>query len=296
MDLPSARFPAMRIAGFTLVANAVRLDFPIREALHSILPLCDELVVNLGPSDDATEALIRELADPRIRLITGAWDRRLRGAMLALETQRALEACRADWAIYIQADEVLHDQGVERLRDALRRADSDPRVEGLLVDFTHFYGGPEWIGTGRSWYRREVRVVRTGIAVRSHEEAQGFRVGAALRKIRARASGASYYHYGWARSLTALKRKREIDNALYYGGRPRRADLDHALPWEVGLRPFRGSHPVVMEPWVQAHRAADGVRFAPSQWTPRRVSLALSLGLERLTGWRPFEFRNYVEV
>lgn len=286
----------MRVAGFTLVANAVRLDFPLREALHSILPLCDELVVNLGPSDDGTDALIRELADPRIRLISGSWDRGLGGAMLAVETQRALDACRADWAIYIQADEVLHDQGVVRLRAALQRADPDPQVEGVLVDFTHFYGGPDWIGTGRSWYRREVRAVRTGIAVRSHEEAQGFRVGAGLRKIRARPSGASYLHYGWARSLTALQYKREADNALYYGGQPRRADLGDSLPWEVGLRRFTGTHPAVMEPWVRAHRAAEGARFAPSRWTPRRLSLALSLSLERITGWRPFEFRNYVEV
>lgn len=286
----------MRVAGFTLIANAVRLDFPIREALHSILPLCDELVVNLGPSDDGTEALIRGMADPRIRVISGTWDRQLGGAMLAVETQRALQTCRADWAIYIQADEVLHERDLSRLGEALRRADRDPRVEGLLVEFTHFYGGPEWIGTGRAWYRREVRAVRTGIGVQSHEEAQGFRVGPGLRKIRARASGARYYHYGWARSLTALKHKRQADNALYYGGRPRRADLDQALPWEVGVRPFAGTHPAVMEPWVTAHRSSAGARFAPSRWTPRRLSLALSLGLERMTGWRPFEFRNYVEI
>jgi hypothetical protein len=286
----------MRIAGFTLVKDAVRLEFPFREAVGSLLPLCDQLVVNLGPSEDGTEALLAELADPRLRVIRGEWNPRLGGAMLAVETQRALEACQADWAIYIQADEVLHEAGVPALRARLAETVADREVEGLLVDFTHFYGGPDWVGTGRAWYRREVRVVRPGIGVRSHEEAQGFRVGPEARKIRVRPSGATYHHYGWARSLAALGRKRDSDNALYYGGATRRASLAAGLPREVGLRRFTGSHPAVMAAWVTARRADGPVQFSPSPWTSRRVAQALSLGIERWTGWRPFEFRNYVVV
>ena len=39
----------MRITGVSLVKDAVRLDFPLLESLRSILPLCDELIVNVGP-------------------------------------------------------------------------------------------------------------------------------------------------------------------------------------------------------------------------------------------------------
>ena len=216
--------------------------------------------------------------------------------MLAVETQRALAAATGDWAIYIQADEVLHDAGLPRLREALSAADPDRNIEGLLVDFIHFYGNTGHIGRGRAWYRREVRVIRLGADVRSHADAQGFRVGPAGRKIRARRSGATWYHYGWARPLPVLQAKREADHALHYAGQERRAAFGSQLPWDVGLVQFHGSHPAVMAEWILARRQSMADRFTPRRWDFRRLALLASLGIEQLTGWRPFEYRNYVEV
>ena len=286
----------MRISGVSLVKDAVRLDFPLLESLRSILPLCDELIVNVGPSADGTRALVERLADPRLRIIEGEWSPGQAGAVLAVETQRALAAATGDWAIYIQADEVLHEDGVAPLRQALAAADPDRNVEGLLVDFLHFYGNTDRIGRGRAWYRREVRAIRLGADVRSHADAQGFRVGPVGRKIRARRSGATWYHYGWARSVPVLAAKREADQGLHYGGQERRSQLGGRLPWDVGLAPFRGRHPAVMADWIAARRQAMADTFAPRPWDGRRLALLASLGIEQLTGWRPFEYRNYVEV
>ena len=213
----------MRISGVSLVKDAVRLDFPLLESLRSILPLCDELIVNVGPSDDGTRALVERLAEPRLRIVDGEWSPGQGGGVLAVETQRALAAATGDWAIYIQADEVLHEDGIPALRQALAAADPDTNVEGLLVDFLHFYGNTDRIGRGRAWYRREVRAIRLGADVRSHGDAQGFRVGPEGRKIRARRSGATWYHYGWARSLPVLGAKREADQALHSGGQDRKS-------------------------------------------------------------------------
>lgn len=286
----------MRVTGFSLVANAVRLDFPVREALTSILPLCDELVVNVGPSEDGTLDLVRSIADPRLTILHGSWDTALGSRVLAVETQRALDACRGDWGIYIQADEVLHERSLPALRAALEACRADRRVEGLLADFSHFYGSTEWVGRSRSWYRREVRVVRLGAGLRSVGDAQGFRAGPEDRRPRVRRSGAAYYHYGWARPMTALREKRERDNALYYAGAPRRAPVADRLPRDIGLRRFEGDHPAVMREWIEARRAAMSNGFAPRPWDARRLALLATLGVERLTGWRPFERTNYVEV
>ncbi|MFM7853859.1 MAG: glycosyltransferase family 2 protein, partial [Flammeovirgaceae bacterium] len=35
----------MKTIGFTIVRNAIKYDYPIVEAITSILPLCDEVVV-----------------------------------------------------------------------------------------------------------------------------------------------------------------------------------------------------------------------------------------------------------
>jgi glycosyltransferase involved in cell wall biosynthesis len=286
----------MRVVGFSLVANAVRLDFPILESLRSILPLCNEVVVNVGPSQDGTLDLVQSLGDDRLRILVGRWDRALGGAMLATETQRALAACDGDWAIYIQADEILHESGLEPLRAAMEAARTEPGVEGLLVDFVHLYGNTEWRGTGRSWYRREVRVVRPRRDIHSFEEAQGFRAGPSHRKLRARRSGATYFHYGWARPIEALRAKRELDNRLYYAGAGRRQAVPSRLPWEVGVRPFTGRHPAHMKEWIDTRRSRMSNGFGPRAWDGRRLALIASVGIERLTGWRPFEFTNYVEV
>ena len=64
-----------------------------------------------------------------------------RNTVLGAETLRAMRACSHPWGIYIQADEVLHEDGAAELAAAVRAHDADPEVEGLLVRYLHFYGG-----------------------------------------------------------------------------------------------------------------------------------------------------------
>ena len=73
----------MGISGFTLVRNATLLDFPVEASLLSLLPVVDELVVNVGESSDDTLDRIRALDDPRIRVVESVWDPSLGPAMLA---------------------------------------------------------------------------------------------------------------------------------------------------------------------------------------------------------------------
>ena len=51
----------MKVSGFTLVRNAEILDFPVEASIRSILPVCDEVVVNIGKSDDRTLAIVRAI-------------------------------------------------------------------------------------------------------------------------------------------------------------------------------------------------------------------------------------------
>lgn len=47
----------MRVAGFTIIRNILRFDYPFRESILSALPLCEVFFVGLGDSDDGTEEL-----------------------------------------------------------------------------------------------------------------------------------------------------------------------------------------------------------------------------------------------
>jgi hypothetical protein len=283
----------VRVSGFTIVRNAIKLDFPVEASIRSILPICDELIVNVGRSEDDTLDLVRSINDPRIRILETEWDMSRRNTVLGHETHRAMRACAHPWGVYIQADEVLHEQGAEVLAKAIQQADEDRRVEGLLVRYIHFYGGFDMVATHRRWYRREVRAVRLApeLDIRPYQGAQGFRVGPDHRKIRARLTGAEMFHYGWARPVQALREKRELGRTMYPW---RNADPNlPLLDWIPGLKDFKGTHPAVARPWIEA-RSYDPERvIAPPRFRWPFVRYYLSGVVERLTGVRLFEFRNY---
>jgi hypothetical protein len=283
----------VKISGFTIVRNAIKLDFPVEASIRSILPVCDEVVVNVGRSEDDTLDLVRSLWDPRIRILETEWDMSRRNTVLGAETLRAMRACSHPWGIYIQADEVLPEAGAAELAAAVQAHDADPRVEGLLVRYLHFYGGFQTVATHRRWYRREVRAVRLDPAldIRPYQGAQGFRVGPEHRKIRARLTGVPMFHYGWARPAQALREKRELGRTMY----PWR-NADERLPllaWIPGIRPFHGAHPTVAREWIES-RFEDPERvIAPRRFRWHHLRYYVSGWIERLTGVRVFEFRNY---
>jgi hypothetical protein len=286
----------VKVSGFTIVRNAIKLDFPVEASIRSILPVCDEVVVNVGRSEDATLDLVRSIADPRIRILETEWDMSRRNTVLGHETLRAMRACAHPWGIYIQADEVLHERGAEALAAAIQRYDGDPRVEGLLVRYLHFYGGFDTIATHRRWYRREVRAVRLDptLDILPYQGAQGFRVGPGHRKIRARLTDAEMFHYGWARPAQALREKRELGKTMYPW---RTADeRQPLLAWVPGIQSFRGTHPAVARAWIAPRRLDPERVIAPRRVHRSFLRYNAAGAIERVTGIRPFEFRNYTMV
>ena len=51
----------MKICGFSFVRNGVKFDYPFVEAIRSILPLCDEIIVAVGKSDFNTLEMVRSM-------------------------------------------------------------------------------------------------------------------------------------------------------------------------------------------------------------------------------------------
>ncbi|MEL6721069.1 MAG: glycosyltransferase family 2 protein, partial [Bacteroidota bacterium] len=62
----------MKVTGFSFIRNAIKFDYPIVEAVRSILPLCDEVVIAVGQSEDETLELVRDI-DPKVRIIETVW-------------------------------------------------------------------------------------------------------------------------------------------------------------------------------------------------------------------------------
>lgn len=286
----------MKVAGFTFIRNALLYDYPVVEAITSILPVCDYFVVAVGKSDDDTLRLVRSIGDPKIHILETVWDDSLRagGQVLAEETNKAFDAIppEYDWCFYIQADECVHENDLPAIRAGMEQYLHDPLTEGLLLNYRHFYGSYDYIGASRRWYRREVRIIRNDKRIRSWKDAQGFRSN---RKLRARLLPAYIHHYGWVKHPAAQQRKQQTFNRLWHS--------DEAVDKMVGghetylydgsqpLERFTGTHPLVMLPRIRAMNwRFDG---DPSQvrwkWKER-----VSHWLEKNIGWRPGEYRNYI--
>ncbi len=154
----------MKISGFTIIKNAVINDYPIVEAIRSILPVVDEMIVSIGQSEDNTEELIRSIDSPKIKIHHSVWDMSLRkgGKVLAVETNKAFQLISPDstWAFYIQGDEVVHEKYHAIIREAALKYKNDQKVEGLLFRYLHFYGTYDYVGDSRKWYDKEIRMIR----------------------------------------------------------------------------------------------------------------------------------------
>ena len=287
----------MKVVGFTFVRNAIKYDYPVLESINSLLPLCDELIVAVGSSEDDTLGLIQRINSPKIRIIETVWDDTLRegGRVLAVETDKALAAvpADADWAIYLQADEVLHEADYAAIRDGMERWKDDKSVQGLLLNYRHFYGSFDYVGDSYRWYRREIRIVRPGIGVASYRDAQGFRL-ADNSKLRVKLLDATVHHYGWVKTPAAMQRKQETFNKLWHSDEWVAQNVAPAEEFDYSqvdsLQRFTGTHPQVMLGRIRQQNWRYEHDMSRNQ---HRLKDRFKRFLEQLTGYRLGEYRNY---
>jgi hypothetical protein len=290
----------MKVAGFTFIRNAIKNDYPIVEAITSILPICDEFIVALGNSEDETGDLIRSINSPKIRIIDTVWDDTLRdgGTVFANETDKAFNAISpdADWAFYIQGDECVHEKYLPLIKREMESNLNNTNIEGLLFKYLHFYGSYDYYGHSRRWYRREIRVVRNNKAIHSYRDAQGFRWN--NRKIKVKLIDAYIYHYGWVKPPAGLANKLRNFNRFYHDdvwmdeNLPETFEFDYTYKNPDRLIHFTGGHPAVMQKRIAQTNWNLNIdlKELPKKMTFRRKVLQK---IEDLTGWRVSEYRNY---
>lgn len=287
----------MKVTGFTIIRNAVKFDYPVVEAINSVLPLCDEFLVLVGNSEDSTLELIKTINSPKIRIEHSVWNDSLRegGRVLADETNKAkdLIAPGSDWLFYIQSDEVLHEKFIGPLKEQLRSYKDDPKVEGLLFDYTHFYGSYDYVATARQWYRREIRIIRPDKEIKSYKDAQGFRK--AGRKLNVKPANASIYHYGWVKPPEFQQAKQQSFHKMWHDDTWMERNIPKVDKFDYSaidmLEHFKGTHPMVMKHRIE--RQNWEFSFDPVKAKKPTLRVRLLHWVEKLTGYRIGEYKNY---
>lgn len=288
----------MKVSGFTFIRNAVKNDYPIVQAITSILDICDEFVVVVGNSDDGTRELVEKIGSNKIKIIDSVWDDTLKegGKVFADETDKAFAAISpdSDWAFYIQGDEVVHEKYHSIIRKEMELNLNKKEIEGLLFKYIHFYGSYDYCGDSRRWYRREIRLLKNTKGVCSYRDAQGFRLNG--RKIQVKLIDAFIYHYGWAKPPTGLNNKIRNFNKFYHDDSWMQQNMPETYVFDYSnadrLVKFPGTHPEVMLKRIEATGWKIDLTSKPIQKDMGFRRKALQK-IEDWTGWRIGEYKNY---
>jgi hypothetical protein len=287
----------MKVSGFTFLRNGQKLGYPFVASIRSILPLVDEFVIALGPCDDDTKKMICAIGDSKIRIVPTQWNERIRsdysvkGFVYGQQKSIALFNCTGDWAFYLEADEVLHENDLPKIRAAMEKHLNNERVEALAFDYLHFYGNQNTIAWSPGWYRSEVRILRNTIPAWS-SEALFFNVVDGHKKSRhprAAHTGATIYHYGWVRSEAQMNLKTEATHKFWDASKLK--PMEYSQIDAAVLKLFTGTHPKVVQAWLPP---ANGIFQADPKHrlTAREKKHRWMMKLEKNLGFH-FDKKHY---
>ncbi len=248
----------MKVTGFSFIKDAVKFDYPVAEAIRSILPICTNFVVAVGKSSDETLELIRKISPDKITIIETVWDETMRegGRVLAVETDKAYQAIDddSDWCFYIQGDEVVHEKYLPVICENMLKYKDRMDVDGLLFHYLHFYGSYDYIAAASNFYKKEIRIIRKNRNFFSYRDAQGFRKNG-NEKLNVIEIKAFIYHYGWVKQPKAMQAKQENFNKYWHDDTWVELHVAKAEEFDYSninsLKKFEGTHPEVMKERIQ---------------------------------------------
>ncbi len=280
------------------------MGYPFLQSIQSVLPIVDEFVVVVGDSTDGTREAVAALS-PKIKIIDTVWDMKLRsgGRIFAQQANLGLEATTGDWIIHIQADEVIHENDIAKVRNYMSEFESRLEVEGFLFPFLNFRGDYDHIHTGRAAHRFEIRAFRRNKAIRSHRDSQGFRKfstdngyegGETGKKLRVMEIDVPIYHYSYVRPPRKMKEKAEFFASFWVDDDRLREVFDGEDEFNYNqvdkLEIFTGTHPASMKEIIDEKDWE--FKYYP---TNKYISLRHKIlnKIEDWTGYRIGEYKNY---
>lgn len=270
----------MKISGFTMVKNAQKLYYPIKQAIKSVLPICDEFIVALGDCDEDDNTLdeIKSIKSDKIKIIHTVWDieKYKNGTENAHQTNIAKENCSGDWLIYLQADELIHEKYLNEIKDNCKKYLNTEKVEGFLFKYKHFWGDFYHFIDSHGWYKKEIRIIRNKKDIYSFASAQSFRRipnfdGISYRdkkntfKLKVIEIDAYIYHYGWVRPPKLMVKKSKALATIHKGKQKAEKIFDKKNFFNYGamkkLNKFKGTHPKVMNEWIKKFDWEDKLNY-----------------------------------
>lgn len=242
----------MKISAFTIVRNAIILEYPVVESILSILPIIDEYIVLVGKSEDDTLGIIKAIGSDKIRIVENEWrdDFQRDGRFFSELTNLAIEKCTGDWAFSLQADEVIHEKDLPALKRLIEKYDKNEAVKAISLKFRHFYG--DYQTYNPYGHQKACRIIRNNGEVVNIWDGVAFALRATpeTRLLKGPPehivkSPIRVYHYSSVKQPSKLLEKANLIQVHYRGEKARvlsRFQFNLTM-----VKRFRGTHPKVME-------------------------------------------------
>lgn len=120
-----------RVCCFMVVRNVLSQGYPFVEAIAQALPVCDVFLVSDGGSVDGTLEVLTRISEVnrKVRVYRDPWPGRGFAYDLRWATNTLLRRCEGDYVLYIQANEVIHEESWDYIREL-------PRVWPKAITFS----------------------------------------------------------------------------------------------------------------------------------------------------------------
>lgn len=250
----------MTLTGLVCIRNGEELDYCWREAIKSLLPICDSVCVCDGESTDGTQDIVRKwmLEEPRITLCVYPWPEP-KGDPNFWTTwlQYARQHCPPGRILQLDGDEVLHEDSANAIHELSQR-------EGAFTVRCRRYN-----------FWRDIRsLIPEGVCC-DHQVTRMGPQNVFIPSDGAHPEGAQWtnmaewndritiFHYGFLRKREAFFRKAKAIQGMFFNDYDKRLEaaekydgpwhsMEGITGWESSLVPFEGTHPAVAKDWLRA--------------------------------------------
>ena len=244
------------IGGFLCARNLISLDYCWREAIQSMLPICDQISVSDCESTDGTLEALREWskAEPKITICHFPWtDPKGDPSWYPGWLSHARENLKTDYAIYLDADEIFEPAHLQRIRDGAERG------EVLQCYRWNFWRDPKHlIPKGVCLGTDVIRAAPQRMFLPSDYPDPRATEAMSLAKP----AEVWIYHYGFLRERGAFFRKARTVQRIWandYDPRLEKAEtfdgqwatMPGVTGWEDKLANFDFPHPEIIKPWLR---------------------------------------------
>lgn len=267
----------MSVAALYRASNLIAMDYPFEASLASAMDFCDEAVIVLGKCEDETRELVWQqrsiYGSDRVKIREHEWvfDSGWQERVWAIGSG----VTQADWLMFIDADEVIHDCDTPVLRTLLGM----DFISFINFPFVHLYGTASWSITPKAgWLTRNTRLGRrsAGYRMKNLVPSGGSACAMVYRKNGKEANAHSMegptihrtklpiFHYGWARSAAALSISQRKHHAWYKNDASLfDGHIPEVPPWDFRMAAMYAEgkietcvldHPRYIEGWMEEHR------------------------------------------